>query len=199
MDKISQTEIAALHQRNRRTLLALSHVNHGRIFWIHDKAGFPAFLQAFLLVIYNDGTTVVQHAGHVRGHFAVAKKRWPRMIRQRVSVHDGIGPLSPGVCSVQWFHEAFPKQFGCSPHGPLLLMTSQQLHSVRTHMPAVAPFRDIDMVTWMNLNLRIARGCSLGMQRVIPVRGLVVEHNCPDFGDLKNHQSGQIHRCREQS
>ena len=46
-----------------------SRVDHS----VLDKACLPGFLQRFLHFVYNDTITPAEHAGKVRGHFAMER------------------------------------------------------------------------------------------------------------------------------
>ena len=51
--------------------------NHSRIFRVTQRAGLASILQTFLRRIFNEGTSAVEHASQVRGHFALAGGVWP--------------------------------------------------------------------------------------------------------------------------
>ena len=51
--------------------------NHSRIFRVTQRAGLASILQTLLRRIFNEGTSAVEHASQVRGHFALAGGVWP--------------------------------------------------------------------------------------------------------------------------
>ena len=86
-DNVFEIETAALAHRTcmfEETGILLtdfacanSSVNHGWMFRLLAKAGLPPFLQSFLSKIYVDSTTSLEHAGQVRGHFAMTRSVRP--------------------------------------------------------------------------------------------------------------------------
>ena len=71
-----------------------------------EKVGFLAFLQSFLHKIYNESSTDVEHAGQVRGHFALAR--------------ECVKEVLPAACSSRGFRLHLWMASRCGhPEGPL--------------------------------------------------------------------------------
>ena len=116
--------------------------------WVLDKACLSGFLQRFLHFVYNDTITPVEHAGKVRGHFAMERNVRQGCLASGFLVTMAFDPifrwlndtvLSKDLSPPAWLQ---PTPCACAEDFEVSEL------SFRTLMLAIAPFsRIIDRVT----------------------------------------------------